>query len=224
MIWQIEFESFLMGNILKEMPSDLVSAFDRLAPDVIDYRNTGFQSRYRCFSSYRIENCTVCLAPKLEPLFNGDRNFHVKNTEANRVPSPDTELVASGAIETFIAALVPAMPLQNIESFAIGINLVRVVANDTNMGSPAPRLHQDGYDFSCHVNVARHNVSGGASLLATSAQPVDVILEHALQPNEFVFFNDRKMFHTATPITQRITGEDTWRDMIIVDIVRLRDY
>lgn len=217
-----EFKSFLMGKILEEMPAGLPAAFDRLSPDAIDYRDTDFQSRRRCFSCYNIEDSAVRFAPELDPLFNGDRNFHVKKTSANRVPLPDAELVASGAIESFIAGLVPAMPLRDIEEFAIGINLVRVVANKTNMGSPAPGLHQDGYDFSCHVNVARHNVSGGASLLATSARPADVIVEHALQPNEFVFFNDRKMFHTATPITQRITGENTWRDMIIVDLVRLQ--
>jgi len=218
-----EFKSFLMGKILEDMPSGLISGFDRLTPDSIDYRDTEFQSRHRCFSCYCLKDSTVRLAPELDPLFNGDRDFHIKKTTANRVPSPSAELVESGAIETFIADLVPAMPLRDIEAFAIGVNLVRVIANDTNMGSPAPGLHQDGYDFSCHVNVSRQNVSGGASLLATSAQSSDVVLEHALQPKEFVFFNDRKMFHTATPITQRIAGEDTWRDMVIVDLVRLND-
>lgn len=217
-----EFNSFLVGKILEDMPAGLASAFDRLGPDTIDYRATEFQSRKRCFSCYRIVDGAARLDPERELLFNGDRDFHVKKTGGNRVPPPDADLVASGAIESFVAALLPAMPLRDPESYAIGINLVRVVADSTNMGSPAPGLHQDGYEFSCHFNVARRNVSGGASLLASGPQPSDVVLEHVLQPNEFVFFNDRTMFHTATPITQRIAGEDTWRDMIIVDLVRLK--
>jgi hypothetical protein len=218
-----EFTSFLIGKILEELPTGLTSAFKRLTSDTIDYRETNFKSRHRCFSCYRIEDGNVHLAPELEQLFKGKRNYHVTKTSDNRIPLPDIELIESRAIEIFITYLLPAMPLRDLDAYAIGINLVRVIANDTNMGSPAPGLHQDGYKFSCHVNVARQNVSGGASLLASSMKPSDVILEHILQPKEFIFFNDITLFHTATPITCRLSGEETWRDMIIVDLVRLQD-
>jgi hypothetical protein len=146
--------------------------------------------------------------------------FTSKKTGNQTIPSPDARLRDSRAIEAFLAHLVPAMPLRVPEDYAVGINLVRVVADNTNMGSPAPGLHQDGYDFSCHVNVARQNVSGGASLLASGSKSSDVILEYVLQPNEFIFFNDRELYHTATPITQRIAGEETWRDMVIIDLIK----
>ena len=217
-----EFGSFLLGKFLEGIPATLKNAFSQLKPDPIEYRETNFQSRHRSFSSYRISDDEVANDPDLATLFNGARTFHKVYGEA--VPEPDAEVVGSAAIEAFLANLIPAMPLRDPSRFAIGVNLVRVIANEVNMGSPAPGLHQDGYDFSCHVNISRRNVSGGCSILACSAEPADIVFEHTLQPNEFVFFNDVKLFHTATPITQRIVGEPTWRDMIIVDLVALPEF
>jgi len=45
-----EFKSFLMGKIFDGMPVGLTAAFAPLTPDTIDYRETEFQSRRRCFS------------------------------------------------------------------------------------------------------------------------------------------------------------------------------
>jgi len=213
----IEFNSFLLSKIISPLPGPLVSSFERLQPDSIEYRNTTFQSRYRCFSSYRIDGENVIRDDSLRPLFNGQRKFHT--TYQNTVPSPDKELIASGANEELLAHLLPAFPLRNPENYAFGINQVRVIADDIHLGSPAPGLHQDGYAYSCHCNISRENVSGGASLLSKTSNPTDIFIEHILQPNEFVFFDDRKLFHTATPITQRLIGEPTWRDMIIIDVM-----
>ena len=214
-----EFGSFLLGKLLDNVPAALRAAFGQLKPDSVEYRETKFQSRHRCFSSYRISDDQVGHDPSLATLFNGVRTFH--KAHENSAPEPAAEIVNSTAIEEFLANLIPAMPIRDPSRFAIGVNLVRVIANEVNMGSPAPGLHQDGYDYSCHANVSRQNVSGGCSILACSADPADIVFEHTLQPNEFVFFNDAKLFHTATPITQRIAGEATWRDMIIVDLVAI---
>ena len=132
---------------------------------------------------------------------------------------PDEELESSMAIEEMLAEMVSTMPIREPSDFMFGVNLVRVIANDTNLGSPAPGLHQDGYAFSLHLNVSRENVSGGASIIATGPDVEDIVVEHELTPGEFVVFNDKKMFHTATPVAPRICGKPKWRDVAIIDVV-----
>lgn len=211
-------DSFVLGRRLSPFPEALTTSFARLEPDTIDYRETGFRSRLRCFSAYHIVDDVVVRDDTLVPFFNGKRDFHTRFSNTC-VPQPDDALTRSGAIEAFLAALLPAMPLRGPAAYVYGVNQIRVVATDTHMGSPAPGLHQDGYAFSCHVNISRENVSGGASLLATGPDAEDIVVEYPLTPGEFVFFNDRIMFHTATPITPRVAGHETWRDMIIVDVL-----
>ena len=54
----------------------------------------------------------------------------------------------------------------------------------------------------------------------TSKLPQDIILERELESGEFIFFNDRKVFHTATPVACKIGGYETYRDMVIIDFVK----
>lgn len=214
-----QMESYLIGNLIDGISSDLSSVFPRLESDAIDYRDSGFRSRRRCFSSYAVYETGVRLDDDIKPLFNQSKEFH-KVAEEKPIPTLESAKCDAAVVETFLNQLLPYLPIPNIENYAIGVNLIRVLANDENMGSPAPGLHQDGYDFSCHMNVSRENVCGGTSLIATDQDSESIVVEHPLQPGEFVFFNDRTMYHTATPVVPRIAGKECHRDMIIVDIVK----
>lgn len=214
----MSFKGFIASQLLKPLPDTLIASFDRLDPDVIDYRNNEYRSRYRRFGSFRYENNQFLPAPEFGNLFNQRRDFHLHYT-STAVPALSGDLLGSGLISDLLMEIVDCLPLPDLSACLYGVNQIRVTADDANMGSPAPGLHQDGYSYSCHLGIHRKNVSGGHSIIATSKDPNDVIFERTLRPGEFIFFNDRNLYHTATPVTPRIGGHETYRDMIIIDFI-----
>jgi hypothetical protein len=211
------FETFLFSKLLQPVDPTVAASFGDLAPDNIAYNKSSFVSRYRHFSAFAYAGGTYRLDAGLGPLFNRRRSYHTSHGESELWPI-DPVLLGSGRVQDLLLQVARCLPIAP-ERYAVGVNQIRVRADDEHMGSPAPSLHQDGYAFSCHIAVRRENVSGGTSIISRSPRPVDVILEHALEPGEFIFFNDTRLYHTATPVTCRIGGVSAWRDMLILDFV-----
>jgi hypothetical protein len=211
------FDSFLFSKLIDGFSQVLLQSFDRLRPDTIAYNKTGGATRYRSFGAFRHAESQFVPADELLPHFNTQKDYHTSHARPNPL---DDEVVASNAMQLLLDEVAPCLPI-SVDSYAIGVNQIRVVADDERMGSPAPGLHQDGYDFSCHIAVGRRNVAGGISIVAKSPRADDVVIEQCLNPGEFLFFNDRALYHTATPVTCRIGGTPAARDMLIVDFIRL---
>ena len=213
------FASVIFGMSLKPLDSGLIDSFSCLEPDVIGYNRAGRSTRRRAFGAFRLKGSHFSVAEELRGRFNSRRPFHTEYRDP--APKPlGNDLLASGAVERLLAEVTPSLPIP-VEDYAIGINLIRVTADDDRMGSPAPGLHQDGYDFSCHFAVSRINAAGGASIVSTSRDEDGVIAEKILQPGEFLFFDDRTLYHTATAVTCRIGGRPAHRDMVILDFLPL---
>ncbi len=210
------FKTYITSKIFSDISHDLTQSFNALTIDTVNYNNTGFQSRSRHFSAFSFENGKHKLNVAYTDNFNKKQAFHTKYLPTGLAPI-DSHLVEE--ITDILNEVAGTLPIDS-EDYIIGVNQIRVIANSENMGMPAPSLHQDGYEFSCHINVSRENVSGGDSILSLSKDPKDVFLEHTLQPNEYLFFNDKELYHTATPITPKIGGYETHRDMLILDYVR----
>jgi hypothetical protein len=213
-----DFSTYIHGKLPAELVADLKPHFDDLEPDVIDYKRNGYQSRSRRFGAFSCNGEQFEHDPTLLQHFNQVRKFHTHYTGCQPAGLTERSL-ATGVYNALLQAVLATSPIKRGGDYMFGINLVRVRADDDHMGAPAPGLHQDGYDFSCHINVTRQNVSGGTSILATAPRPDAVVVECDLTPGEFVFFNDRTMYHTASPVTPRCGGHETWRDMIIVDLL-----
>lgn len=216
----MNFTSYILGRIPSTLVKDLAAAFDHLPADVIDYKRNGFLSRFRSFGSFSwVDEQFQPDAGVLE-LFNKKKDFHTANL--GQPAALQEQTLASDVLPRLLTTIVAHSPLKDAADYAFGVNLIRVRANDDFMGAPAPGLHQDGYDFSCHLNIARQNVSGGASIIAQTRAPETTILECELKPGDFIFFNDQQLFHTASPVAPRCAGYETFRDMIIIDIVQKR--
>jgi hypothetical protein len=215
----MQLESFVISKLLKPIDPRIEASFAPLSPDVIAYNRSDFVSRYRNFTAFRWSGQEYVPSGESDERFNQRRAFHVQYQSSRPLPI-DSTLIEAGVIQALLVEVTNALPVTRGD-YDIGVNQIRVVANDDYMGSPAPSLHQDGYDYSCHLNISQHNVSGGTSLIGTSKAAQDLVLEYTLQPGEFVFFNDRTMYHTATPVCCKIGGEPTWRDMVILDFVHV---
>jgi hypothetical protein len=212
------FETFLFSKILKPIDATLVDSFARLIPDNVSYNKSTFVSRHRSFSTFEYKDGNYELNEGLKPLFNRRRPFHTSHG-GSELASIDPALLGSGQVQALLLELSKCFPIER-DSYAVGVNQIRVKTDDEHMGSPAPGLHQDGYEYSCHLAVHRENVSGGTSIISRSKDPADIVLEHNLVSGEFVFFNDIELYHTATPVTYRIGGMPAWRDMLIFDFIR----
>lgn len=215
---ELSFNSFIFSKCLSGISVDFAEHFETLKPDVIDYKGNSFQSRYRGFATYRVEGGDLVPVPEDKHYFNHKRDYHTR-FEGSPVSVIENEVQTHSATRELLVSLLRTLPIPGLEKFAIGFNMIRVRASDSHMGTPAPGLHQDGYDFSCHLNVARKNVSGGASIISQTKKEEDVILDRELQPGEYVFFNDRSLYHTASPVAPRLGGYETYRDMVIIDFV-----
>ncbi|PZU68652.1 2OG-Fe dioxygenase family protein [Sphingobium sp.] len=214
----MQFSGYILGKLPSAITSDLAALFTLLPPDIIDYKSNGFQSRFRCFGAFRGDGEGFAPDINVRDRFNHKKKFHTDNRDRHPAPLPQ-EALQEGLIERLLKTIFSGSPLKSHRGYLYGVNLIRVTANDDFMGAPAPGLHQDGYDYSCHINIARNNVSGGASIIAETSSPETTVLDHELQPGEYVFFNDRTLHHTATPVTPRYGGHPTWRDMIIIDFI-----
>lgn len=214
----LDFTTYIRGELAAELVAELKTHFEDLDPDVIDYKRTGYQSRSRRFGTFAFTGERFDHDPSLRQHFNHAKHFHTHHTGCQPAALTEASL-ATGVYDALLQAVLASSPIKNGRDFMFGINLVRVRADDEHMGAPAPGLHQDGYDYSCHINITRQNVSGGTSILALAPRPEAVIVECDLMPGQFVFFNDRTIYHTASPVTPRCGGHATWRDMIIVDLL-----
>lgn len=211
------FSNYLLGRLSASLTRELGSVFSSLPPDPVDYKRNGFQSRFRSFSAFHYAEGAFQEDSSLLKHFNHQKEFHT-NQPSGELSSLVDE--SNGhTLKKLLAEILASSPVKDGTEYYYGINAVRVIANDHFMGAPAPGLHQDGYQFSCHINIARENVSGGMSIIAVSKEPDTTCIRHELQPGEFLFFNDRTLHHTATAVTPMYAGYRSWRDMIIIDIV-----
>jgi hypothetical protein len=161
----MKFEGFLLSRFLHPIDVAFRSSFDKLSSDSTTYNRSPFQSRFRQFSAFHWEAERFHHVPEATEKFNHAKSFHTGS--GRKIGELDAELVRSGVLQKVLETVAAALPIP-VERYWIGVNQVRVIADDDNLGSPAPSLHQDGYDFSCHVAVERRNVSGGASIIATN--------------------------------------------------------
>jgi hypothetical protein len=205
---------YFLGRLNGSFAPELMASFDRLEPDPVDYTPTAFRSRFRRFGVFRLAAGMASEAPHAHERFNARRPFHARH--GRNVAPLAHEVVASGALQRLIEE-VARCPIGGSGSCLVGVNQIRVIADDEHAGVTAPSLHQDGYDLSCHVCVGRCDVQGGISTLSRSQLPSGIFLRHSLSPGEYLFFDDRALFHTASSVRPNPPASVAARDMIILD-------
>ena len=108
------------------------------------------------------------------------------------------------------------------EQYHFGLHQIRIVCDDLHEGHPVPEgYHQDGFDFVGIHNFRRANVKGGGSYLRDGSKDGPCILEHDLAEGEILLFNDRRLFHYATPITNVESGIG-YRDICVLTFSLMR--
>ena len=82
----------------------------------------------------------------------------------------------------------------------VGVHQMRIYTESKTVDVSPEGTHQDGFDVVGILGVHRHNIDGGDALafMEKSGPP---ILSRRLESGEYIIFDDRKLWHSAKPIT-----------------------
>jgi len=99
--------------------------------------------------------------------------------------------------------------------FNFGVHAIRIICNEHNKGFPVPEgFHTDGVDFVAIIPINQKNCAGGVSYLKTQKSQ-KIVLKDKILNGKFLFFNDTKFLHYATPIIHK-KGNLGFRDIIVL--------
>jgi hypothetical protein len=105
-----------------------------------------------------------------------------------------------------------------LSNFDFGAHAIRIICNKNNKGFPVPEgFHTDGVDFVAIIPVNQKNCTGGTSYLKSS-KTKKIILRNKITNGKFLFFNDTKFLHYASPIIHQ-KGKIGFRDMLILTFI-----
>ena len=97
----------------------------------------------------------------------------------------------------------------------LGAHAIRIICNNENLGYPVPEgFHHDGFDYVSIISVNKLGINGGKSYLK-NAKSKKIVFQKAMQKNEVLFFNDKRLMHYASPI-KLIKGKIGFRDVIVL--------
>ena len=113
---------------------------------------------------------------------------------------------------------------QKIDSFDVSLHQIRQITSSGIESHNSPEgIHQDGADYiisACVLN--RYNIQGGTSYIYDNN--LDYLYTALLKENEFIFQDDKSLYHYITPIQySNIHSDDPFghRDIIGLDITIL---
>ena len=102
-----------------------------------------------------------------------------------------------------------------VSNFNFGVHAIRIICNKYNKGYPVPEgFHTDGVNLVAIVPINQKNCLGGVSYLKSQISK-KIVLKNKIINGKFLFFNDTKFLHYATPITHK-EGDIGFRDMLVI--------
>lgn len=153
-----------------------------------------------------------------KPFFqNSQYNPLLGNVERN-YSELESEVANSEALRQLVNDFIDSCGFSTKE-VEVGVHQIRISCSSSSLGKPAPEgIHQDGYEFVGIYCVDRRNVEGGITELykAKGSKPFFLM---ALNPGDFLVFNDEQFYHFTTPV-KPITDEQGFRDVFVLTAKR----
>jgi hypothetical protein len=102
-----------------------------------------------------------------------------------------------------------------LSDFNFGVHAIRIICNKYNRGFPVPEgFHTDGVNFVAIIPINQKNCVGGISYLKEQNSK-KIVLKKKILNGKFLFFNDTKFLHYATPVSHK-KGKIGFRDMLVI--------
>jgi len=98
----------------------------------------------------------------------------------------------------------------------IELHQFRIEARDGQKGNPTPEgVHRDGVDFVIVVMINRVNIESGATTIYNLDN--QLVGEFTLLDTfDMAIVDDHKLYHGVTPITQKKTAQEAYRDVLVI--------
>ena len=202
----------LLRMPLLNMDLDLTKSFNSLPVDKFLKEDEPFKYRFRRYGSGYIKN--------LEVTWNkGESDFVQQETLNNyaggvkrgfpELTFDTKDFIFKNIIRPILYEFLPS------DDYSFGAHQIRIKANDSYMGKPAPEgIHQDGFDYVAVCCIETNNVTGGDSILVDNNNYNKKLLDTELRAGEILIFNDKEFAHYASPIVPKCPG-DAYRDVIV---------
>ena len=98
----------------------------------------------------------------------------------------------------------------------IELHQFRIEARDGQKGNPTPEgAHRDGVDFVIVMMINRINIKSGATTIYNLENEL-VGQFTLLETFDMAILNDHNVYHGVTPITQKITTQEAYRDVLVI--------
>ena len=121
-------------------------------------------------------------------------------------------------------SIFPTTPLQDRGWWVIACHQFRIVGTADADGKPTPEgVHRDEIDFGAMHLMGRENVSGGHSRIHFNDRRIkaEVVMRNHL---DTLFWNDRMILHSATPIKPVNPAADAVRDILVLGFTQQSEF
>ena len=201
-------------NIIKD-------SFKMLQIDKYHNNNKGPPTRLRKFFNIDID---MENKKKYNIKYNHHINIFKQQVEDNRSDPRKFSLIDDKILYShFMVSLIYKISsliqsIEDIKKLNISIHQVRQICYPNIVSENSPEgIHQDGADYIISALVINHiNLKGGISKIYDLDK--NIIDEHILKEKEFIFQNDKKLYHHITPVECYNDNYLGFRDIIGLDI------
>ncbi|MEX6725585.1 2OG-Fe dioxygenase family protein [Parapedomonas caeni] len=192
-------------------------SWDDLALDA--YMGDGGRYRQRRYGAFRLDARGLTRLPHkahyqelaFNPLNGGIARWFEPMTAQSATATPLVQ--AALGLQTMLdtrSANTPAL------SWDVEAHQFRILATPDAEGQPTPEgLHRDGRHWVFIMLVARHNITGGETLIADNdARPLARFT--LMQPGDALLLDDRRLRHATSSIRPSDPDRAGWRDALVL--------
>lgn len=211
-----DLETFVLFKATPLPTDDVLDSFTELADD--EYLEGSFIFRKRAFARGVLSPDGIEWVPETD--FFQPRQTNAYAGDIRRVFAS-----AGNAIRNYIWQVLQGPSYRKglgEGRYHFGLHQLRIVCDDLHKGYPVPEgYHQDGFDFVGLHSFQRANVDGGTSYLREGGKDGPCIHEHDLGHGEILVFNDRRLYHYASPVVSKRAGPGH-RDICVLTFSQMR--
>lgn len=221
----LKANSLPISNDILQYSYELAREWDHMRVDQYLKEGAAFRERrYGSFAFHSNQNQLHLLPHK--PYFQSKTaNSYAGGIERELAPLTD-EFVANPLLRELIFYDYESFPTtadQDDDWWLIACHLFRIIGKPTERGEPTPEgVHRDEIDFGAMHLMRRQNVLGGYSRIHFEDKTIksEVVMREHL---DTLYWDDRKILHSVTPITPENISEQAIRDILILGFTKKSD-
>ena len=204
---------FFKGK-LKKIDKAILKSFVNLPYDKYE-KSKGYYFRFRRFSKFYIINDSISFISDTKFFQAKQLNRYAGGLKRKFLPIEDK--IKFKMVELFKNNFLGT--LNNKKKMEIGLHQLRIKCGKNFVGYPVPEgWHKDGFNFVILINFGSKNITGGVTRIKEKLNDNKDTFSSFLEKGEFIFTNDKKLFHYTDPINVKKQNVEGSRDTLVITI------